>query len=350
MEYRIAFSIGGLSLKNVNFGIIGCGAIAEKHGQALLQLDNANLVAASDVDISKAERFAEKYFTKTASKKVYDDYKEMLRDSSIDAVIVATPSGMHTQMALDALDAGKHVLVEKPLTLNRRDAEALVSKAEIVNRCLGTVHPNRYYETSQILKSYVSQGRFGKLSHGVVTLRWNRSQAYYDEASWRKTRNMDGGILFNQAWHALDLLLWFMGSPVRRTHGISATRFHDIETEDVVLGTMEFEDGSLGLIEATTNVYPKNLEQTVSIFGEKGTAVLGGSRIDSFRTWRVEGDDEGAFLAKWGENAPRHEPSWAHKQVISEFLSNISHDVVVSDVVLSAVKVISCINEMLDLE
>jgi len=208
MQYRIAFSTGGLYLKNVNFGIIGCGAIAEKHGQALLQLDDANLVAASDVDISKAERFAEKCLSKPASKKVYDDYREMLRDSSIGAVIVATPSGRHTQMALDA---GKHVLAEKPLTLKRKDAEALVSKAEIVNRCLDIIHPNRYYETSQMLKSYVSRGRFGELSHGAGALRWNRSQAYYDEDPRRKTRNMDGGILFNQAWHALDLLLWFMG-------------------------------------------------------------------------------------------------------------------------------------------
>lgn len=338
-------------MDKINFGIIGCGAIAEKHGQALSQIDNTRLIAVSDIDQERAQRYAEKYMPDSSSRRIFADYREMLQDPAIDAVITATPSGMHAKMGLDVLNAGKHVLIEKPLTLNTRDAKNLISKAQEVNRSIGTVHPNRYYQTSQMLKSAIDGGRLGRLSHGVATLRWNRSQAYFDQAPWRKTRNMDGGILFNQAWHALDLLLWFMGSPVCQVQGMATTRFHDIETEDVALGTLQFDNGALGLIEATTNVYPRNLEQTISVFGETGTVVLGGSRIDAFRTWRVEGDDEAAYLSEWGADvAPKHDGSWAHRQVVSELASNIAGGIIVSDTVCSALALISCISDLLKLE
>lgn len=338
-------------MDKINFGIIGCGAIAEKHGQALSQIDNTRLIAVSDIDQERAQRFAEKHMPGSSPRRIFADYRDMLQDSSIEAVIIATPSGMHARMGLDVLDAGKHVLIEKPLTLNTQDAQNLISKAQEVNKSIGTVHPNRYYETSQMLKSVIDEGRLGRLSHGAATLRWNRSQAYFDQSPWRKTRDMDGGILFNQAWHALDLLLWLVGSPVCQVQGMATTRFHDIETEDVALGTLQFENGALGLIEATTNVYPKNLEQTISVFGETGTVVLGGSRIDAFRTWRVEGDDEAAYLSKWGADvAPKHDGSWAHKQVMSEFASNISGGIVVSNGVYSALALITCISDLLKLE
>ena len=170
----------------------------------------------------------------------------------------------------------------------------------------------------------IQDGRFGRLSHGVATVRWNRTQKYYEEAPWRKTREMDGGVLLNQAWHALDLLLWFMG-PVSKVQGMTSKRLHDIETEDIALVTLEFESGALGVVEATTNVYPRNLEQTVSVFGEKGTVILGGSRIDALRVWRVEGDkDENGVLGVWGEDrVQKHDPSWAHERVIRTFIEQL---------------------------
>jgi predicted dehydrogenase len=310
----------------LNFGIIGCGAIAEKHGQALQRVEGARLVAVADVVEERARRFADKYIPSGTGASVYTDYRKMLEDPAVDAAIVATPSGLHAKMGLEALDARKHVLVEKPLALNVEDAQRLIDRAKEVGTCLGTAHPNRYYPTSQMICRAIREGRFGKLSHGVATVRWNRTQAYYDEAPWRKTREMDGGILFNQAWHALDLLLWFMGSRVAEAQGMTATRFHNVETEDVALVTMRFENGALGLVEATTNVYPKNLEHSVSIFGETGTAVLGGSRVETLRVWRVAGENEEVALSKWGEaGLPRYDGSWAHEQVLREFIAQTAN-------------------------
>ncbi len=334
----------------IGLGIVGCGAISKRHGEALSQLPEARLKAVADLNTSRAGNFARSH-TRGSKVEVHENHLELLSSPGIDAVIVATPTGLHAQIGLDALSAGKHVLIEKPLVLKAEDAKKLIAKAKEVGKTIDTVHPNRYYPTSRMVKEVVTEGRLGKLSHGVATLRWNRSQAYYDEAPWRKTRDMDGGILFNQAWHALDLLLWFMGSPVVKVGGLSSKRFHDIETEDLVLGTLLFENGALGLVEATTNVYPRNLEQTISLFGEKGTVILGGDRIDALRTWRVEGESEEDLLSRWGpEVAPRHGGSWAHGKVLFEFLSNIRSNTLVSDSVYSALELIKCINALLGLE
>jgi UDP-N-acetyl-2-amino-2-deoxyglucuronate dehydrogenase len=303
----------------VGFGIIGCGAISKKHGEAISRIDGARLVAAADLVEENVRQFVSAYGGKS-----YEDYRDLLQDTNVDAVIIATPSGLHAKMGQDALDAGKHVLVEKPLAMCANDADRLTKKAQEVSRCLGTVHPNRYYATSEMIHKAIQDGRFGRLSHGVATVRWNRTQKYYEEAPWRKTREMDGGVLLNQAWHALDLLLWFMG-PVSKVQGMTSKRLHDIETEDVALVTLEFESGALGLVEATTNVYPRNLEQTVSVFGEKGTVVLGGRRIDAVRVWRVEGDeDEKEVLGVWGEDtAQKHDPSWGHERVMRAFIEQL---------------------------
>jgi UDP-N-acetyl-2-amino-2-deoxyglucuronate dehydrogenase len=317
----------------INIGIIGCGAIAARHGEALASIPEVRLITACDTAGDRAENFTSKYGGTTS-----DDYRRLLDDPGIEAVIITTPSGLHPDMGLAALDAGKHVLVEKPLALNSADAERLVERACSANCCLSTVHPNRAYPTSKMIYEAIRGNRLGKLSHGVATLRWNRSQAYYEEAPWRKLHAMDGGILFNQAWHALDLLLWFLG-PVAGTQRLGATRLHDIETDDIALVTIQFAGGSLGLVEATTNIYPKNLEQTISIFGEQGTIVLGGNRIDALKLWRVAGDDEQEVLSKWGgDAAPRHTGSWAHEQVLREFLEQIASGTVISPSVEGALE------------
>jgi predicted dehydrogenase len=319
----------------INIGIIGCGAIAAKHGEALSNIPEARLAAACDTSSERVQRFVSQYGCTAC-----EDYRRILDDPGIEVVIITTPSGLHARMGLDALDAGKHTLVEKPLSLNTSGAASLAEHARSRGRCLGTVHPNRTYPTSLMIHQALEDNILGKLSHGVATLRWNRTQAYYEEAPWRKLHAMDGGILFNQAWHALDLLLWFMG-PVSGTQRMGATRLHQIETDDIALVNMKFKSGALGLVEATTNVYPKNLEQTISIFGEKGTIILGGNRIDALKLWRVDGDDEKEVLSKWGEEtAPRHSGNWAHEQVLREFLEQISSGTIISPSVEGALEAI----------
>ena len=320
-------------MDTLHFAIIGCGAIAEKHGQALSRIPGAVIAAVADVREDRARAFAARYAgssrgsTPGREPLICTDYRPVLDSSDVDAVIVATPSGLHAGIGLDAISAHKHVLIEKPLTLSSADARALIDKAREVGVCLGTVHPNRYYPSSQMAHRAIREGRLGTLSHVTATLRWNRTQAYYDEAPWRKTRAMDGGVLFNQAWHAIDVMLWLAGSPVAEVKGMAARRLHDIETEDVALAVLRFEDGALGIIEATTNVYPRNLEQTVGAFGGTGTVVLGGTRPEAIRVWKVAGDDEAAVLAQWGEaNAPKVDPSWPHEQVIRSFISAVRAD------------------------
>ena len=331
--------------------IIGCGAIADKHGQALSRIEGAKITAVVDTREDRAKRFVDQFAKNAGEVNVYTDYRRALESKDVDAVIVAAPSGLHTQIGDDIIAAGKHALIEKPLTLCGTEARALVAKAGENHVHLGTVHPNRHYPTSQMAHQAVRGGKLGRLSHVAATLRWNRTQAYYDEAPWRKTRAMDGGVLFNQAWHAIDLMLWLAGSPVAEVHGMSAKRLHEIETEDVALAVIRFEDGTLGLIEATTNVYPKNLEQTVSAFGATGTIVLGGSRAEAIRAWRVAGDDENAVLAQWSEtNAPKQDASWAHEQCIRAFLDAVrSGHTGPSEEVLDAVEEIELIEKVLGL-
>ncbi|MDI3281636.1 MAG: Gfo/Idh/MocA family oxidoreductase, partial [Bacillota bacterium] len=304
--------------KPVHFGLVGCGAVSSKFTEAFLRLPEAKLVAAADVVPAAAERVAGPF-----GARAYTDYRRLLEDPAVEAVIIATPSGLHARMAREALEAGKHVLVEKPLALSAQDAREVLRLAEAEGLCVGTVHPNRYYPTSRMVYEAVRSGRLGRLSHGVAAVRWNRNTAYYEDAPWRKDRGMDGGVLLNPAWHALDLLLWFMG-PAVEACGMYATRIHDIEADDVVVASLRFESGALGVVEATTNVYPRNLEETISIFGESGTIVLGGSRIDALRVWRMEGEEEDRVLAQWGERtAPPHERWWAHGQVLRSFVEQI---------------------------
>lgn len=319
----------------IRFGLIGCGRIAEKHSRALESVTGVRLVMTADVNEAAAQRIAAQHGARAVT-----DYRRVLECVGVDAVIIATPSGLHAEMAREALDAGKHVLVEKPVAMNSSDAERLIERARKVDRCLGTVHPNRHYPTSRILKRALLAGQFGRLSHGVATVRWNRTQRYYDEAPWRKDPRYDGGIILNQAWHAVDLLIWFLG-PVEYVAGQSATRVHDMANPDVAVAHLRFANGALGLIEASTNVYPCNLEETVSVFGEKGTAILGGSRIDAFRQWNVAGTDSEVIMEHWSEaRAPRHEPWWAHSQVLRSFLRQLHEGNTVAPEVEDAVEVL----------
>lgn len=333
----------------IGFGIIGCGAISRRHAEAISGIPVARLVAACDVAEEAATEFASRHGGRT-----YGDYRLMLEDPSVDAVIVATPSGLHSRMAMDALDAGKHVLVEKPLALRPEDAQRLVQRARKAGRFLGTVHPNRYYPASQMARAAVREGRLGLLSHGVATVRLNRSQGYYDEAPWRKSSAMDGGVLFNQGWHAMDMLLWVMGPAVGavvEARKVGACRVHEMEAEDVAIVTMRFERGALGLVEATTNIYQKNLKQSVSVFGERGAITLGGSRVDAIRLWRVAGEDEAAVLERFGEAAvagaeaapaaPGGGLGWAHTQAVLEFVQQVHADAMgASDEAMTAVELV----------
>jgi len=266
----------------MKFAIIGCGHIAHKHAEAIATADGAVLHAVYDTNCINAERFSQKYGCR-----VYGDLDELLQDPQIDIVNICTPTGLHAPLTIKAAHAGKNVIVEKPIALTLADADAMIEACSTSGVKLAVVHPNRFRPAVMALKQAIDEGKFGKLSHINATVRWNRDQSYYDQAAWRGTKAMDGGVLMNQAIHNLDLMLW-LGGPVREVQAYTATRFRQIEAEDIAVAVVRFESGALGVVEAAATVYPRNLEETISVFGETGTAAIGGPTANWIRHWTFE--------------------------------------------------------------
>lgn len=263
----------------IKVAIAGCGHIAKKHAAALMDMDSARLAAVCDIRRERAASLAGQY-----GAAAYSDYDEMLQDTNIDAVIVCSPSGLHAAMGEKAAAAGKHVLIEKPFALRLADGVRLVETCRQKGVRLGVVHPNRMKPFVQALRKAVDNGLFGKITHVNATLRWNRRPEYYRSEPWRGTRKFDGGILYNQAVHLIDLLNWLVG-PVSEVFAYGASRMHEIECEDVLSCVLKFSSGALGVIEAAVTIYPENLEESLAIFGSGGTAVLGGRTMSQVKEW-----------------------------------------------------------------
>ncbi|GEC91582.1 Gfo/Idh/MocA family protein [Brevibacillus brevis] len=267
----------------IHFAIVGCGHISKKHIEAIENVENAKLVTVCDTSVERLQETCEKYQVNG-----YKDLGEMLDNQpEIDVVCICVPSGLHAKLAIQAANAKKHLIVEKPIALTIQDAETIVQACKDNGVKLSVVHPNRFRPAIMALKKAMTTGQFGKISHANATLRWNRNQAYYDQAAWRGTKEMDGGVLMNQAIHNLDLLLWLMG-PVEEVQGYSATRLRNIEAEDVAAATVRFQNGALGIIEAAATIFPKNFEESLSIFGESGTAVVSGTTANWIKHWEFE--------------------------------------------------------------
>ncbi|WP_202079434.1 Gfo/Idh/MocA family protein [Caldalkalibacillus salinus] len=255
----------------MNFAIVGCGFIAKKHAAAIDNIDAARLVAVCDKVLATMEFYKEEYDAEP-----YTDLQQMLEKEDIDIVCICTPSGFHASIAVQIAEAKKHIIVEKPIAMSIEDTDKIIDACNLNNVKLAVVHPNRFRPVVQELRSIMDQGLLGKISHASCIVNWNRNQDYYDQAPWRGTKQHDGGVLMNQAIHNLDLLLWFMGTP-EQVFSMEATRFRNIEAEDVSVGTIKFDSGALGTVEASTTVYPKNYEESITIFGEKGTVKIGGT-------------------------------------------------------------------------
>ncbi|MGE7272673.1 Gfo/Idh/MocA family protein [Brevibacillus panacihumi] len=264
----------------INFAIVGCGHISKKHVEAIRNIPEAKLLAVCDTVEERLNEFQQLYGIRG-----YRSLETMLQNEpEIHVVNICVPTGLHAKLAIQIAKAKKHVIVEKPIALSVQDADEIIQTCEENGVKLSVVHPNRFRPAIMALQNAKVQGLFGKISHVNATVRWNRNQAYYDQAAWRGTKGMDGGVLMNQAIHNLDLLLWLIG-PVSEVQAYAATRLRDIEAEDVVTATVKFDDGALGIIEAATTIYPKNYEESLSIFGETGTAVISGPTANWIKHW-----------------------------------------------------------------
>ncbi|MBU9710350.1 Gfo/Idh/MocA family protein [Evansella tamaricis] len=307
----------------INFAIIGCGRISVFHKEGILETTGAALKAVCDVDKTKAASLVEGL----SSIDIYVDYKQLLEDPSIHVVNICTEHYYHSELAVAAMDAGKHVIVEKPVALSLEEADRMI-EAQKKNGIKATVvFQNRYNKAVAMMRDAVEEGRLGELSHGVGSIRWYRDQSYYGQDSWRGTQKQKDGFLMNQTIHTIDLLTWMMG-PVKKVTGQVSTKFFEIEMENIGAATMEFENGAIGIIEGAGTVYPDDLEGRLSIFGEKGTIVLGGTSANKIETWRFSNDFQKEQIAslellrEQEENAPTVY-GFGHEKVIQDMVDAI---------------------------
>lgn len=304
----------------MNFAIVGCGFIAKKHAQAIKNIEDAQLVAVCDRVLGLMEPYVEEYGATP-----YTDIEEMLKNESIDVVNICTPSGSHAFLAELAAKYGKHIIVEKPIAMTLEETDRIIIAAKEHDVKLAVVHPNRFRPVAMKLKEILNQNLLGNISHALCVVNWNRGQAYYDQAPWRGTKEHDGGVLMNQAIHNLDLLLWYMGEPVE-VFSMEATRLRDIEAEDVSTGIVRFESGALATVQASTTVYPKNYEESITVFGEKGTVKIGGPNALNFEHLAIEGIDE-ETSERWINDIKAN--PWGtpgHEQIIRDMLLAIKEN------------------------
>lgn len=265
----------------IGFGIVGCGMISRFHAKAIADVPGAQLVACCDRlgkgKVDPATAFAQEFRCKA-----YHDIDAMLADPKVDAVTIATPSGVHMEPTIAAAKAGKHVIVEKPLEITLKRCDKAIAACEKAGVKLAAIFPSRFHDSSVKLKKAIDQGRFGRLTMGDAYVKWWRTQEYYDSGAWRGTWKLDGGgALMNQAIHTVDLLTWLMG-PVVEIQAQTALLAHKrIEVEDAAAATLRFENGALGVIQATTAAYPGYLKR-IEIHGDSGSAVL---EEEDIKTW-----------------------------------------------------------------
>lgn len=277
----------------MKYALIGCGRIAVNHLKAAIN-NKLEIVAACDIVPEQIVKLLEKFDAhETKNIKHYLDYKEMLKQESPDLVSIATESGNHAEIAIYCIENGVNVIIEKPMAMSIEDANKIIAASEKYNVKVSACHQNRFNVAIQELRKAIEGGRFGKISHGSINVRWNRNKGYYDQAKWRGTWAQDGGALMNQCIHGIDLLRWMMGDEIEEIYGVTRQHFHNyLEAEDVGMAVIKFKNGAIGTIEGTTNVFPKNLEETLYIFGETGTVKIGGTSTNNIDVWDFADESE----------------------------------------------------------
>lgn len=274
----------------IRFGIIGCGFISKRHLDAIAHCQNAKLVAVSDIQKERMNEAITYY--KNASNthetiKQYTTYTDMVESEEVDAVVICTISGLHAEMAKISLIAGKHVILEKPMTLSLKEADDIIQLAKAKNLQLMICHQMRFRPIMQKIKEVIDEGKIGKPYLGVASIRLNRSPEYYAGAAWRGDWGKDGGMLINQGIHVIDLLQWFLGD-VKNVYGDISRFSQTKETEDIALGILTFANQAKGIIEANIITQPNNLGYHLSIYGEKGCISIEGPSLNSISRWFIK--------------------------------------------------------------
>jgi UDP-N-acetyl-2-amino-2-deoxyglucuronate dehydrogenase len=285
-----------MSVEKLRFGILGCGVIGPHHAKAIAGLESAELAAVADIVPELAEELAEEHGCAHSA-----SLEEMLSGVDLDAVCVCTPSGMHAEGAIAALEAGKHVVIEKPVDITLEAADRLIEVQLATGRRVAVVSQHRFDSATQAVHEALARGEFGRLTSGSADVRWWRSQSYYDSGGWRGTWELDGGgVLINQAIHSIDLLQWLMGQVVEVTAYTGLIAHERIEVEDTAVAILKFANGPLGTIVATTAAYP-GLTTRIAVHGDRGSAIIDDDDLTYFHA-ATEGQEGEAYGASGGEN------------------------------------------------
>ena len=306
------------------FALVGCGRISGKHIDAINEIENASLVAVCDIDINKAKTVAKKM----GNINFYSSYDEMLQNEDIDIVSILTPSGLHAKQTIDIVKKyKKHIVVEKPMALKLEDADEMIKVCDANSVRLFVVKQNRYNLPVQKLREAIEDGSFGKLVMGTVRVRWCRPQEYYDRDPWRGTWELDGGVITNQASHHIDLLEWMLGEPVS-VMAKTKTYLSDIEVDDTAAAIISFENGAMGIVEATTATRPKDLEGSLSVLGENGSVVIGGFAVNKMETWNFKDitDEEGKKIVDEYSELPPNVYGFGHQRYLEHIIDCIENN------------------------
>lgn len=267
----------------ISFAIVGCGRIAQRHAQHIS--NTGKLLAVCDIDKEKAENLAAEH-----GARAYGSLDELLaNEPEVQVVAVCSPNGLHARHSISALQAGKHVLCEKPMAIHPYDCGEMIKAAERANKRLFIVKQNRFNPPVAEIKKVIEEGKLGKIYSFHLSCYWNRRPDYY-EGSWKGTKELDGGTLYTQFSHFIDLLYWMFGD-VKEVQSYVANYHHQgiIEFEDTGIVNLHFYNGTLGTVNYTVNAYSGNMEGSLTIFGEKGTVKIGGQYLNELEYQDIEG-------------------------------------------------------------
>jgi UDP-N-acetyl-2-amino-2-deoxyglucuronate dehydrogenase len=287
--------------------LVGCGRISRNHFDAIAKVPELDLVAVADMDLSRAQREGEAYGVPA-----FGSLEAMLDAVPSDLVAICTPSGLHPQHGVLAAERGRHVLTEKPMAISLAGADELVKACDVAGVHLFVVKQNRLNPAIQLLKRAVDKGRFGRIYMANTTVRWTRPQEYYDQESWRGTWEFDGGAMMNQASHYVDLMQWLVG-PVESVMAKTATQARHIEAEDSGVAVLKFRSGALGVIEVNVLTYPRNIEGSITILGEKGSVKVGGTAVNRVDHWQFESYDDDDKLVDAAATSPLSVYGFGHE-------------------------------------
>ena len=311
----------------MRYALIGCGRISTNH---ILAAKNNHLEIAAVCDIlpeAMENLLAKHGLEQDSSIARYTDYIKMLDEVKPTLVSIATESGIHGQIALACIDRGIHVIIEKPMAMSMAEADLIIRRSREKHVKVAACHQNRFNVAVQKTRAALEAGRFGRLSHGSVHVRWNRNRGYYTQAPWRGTWAQDGGCLMNQCIHGVDLLRWMLGDEVGEVYGLTRQQFHDyLEAEDVGMAVLKFKNGAIGTIEGTTNVFPKNLEETLYLFGETGTVKIGGTSTNNIDVWDFADETEADAANKNLKEATSNVYGNGHTGLFADMVQAIEED------------------------